>query len=84
MSTDFIFFGNNHISIDSALISLIPKYQGHSSISNKIYEQQTIRYYNMLKSKHVGKIGEHIHKTELICIKMTQRIHKCISNKLNK
>jgi len=68
LSTDFLFFGNKHIDLDSLFYSIVPKYQGHFSKKNSVNEHNFIQYYNELKLKYITNlVGKHIHQNSEIC-----------------
>ena len=74
LSTDFLFFGTKHITLDSLFYLIVPKYQGHFSKKNSVHEQEFKQYFKELKLKYLtSKVGKHIHITNKIC-----RVEKCV------
>ena len=76
ISKDFIFFGNNHISISNELQYICPNNQGYWSRKNTQYSNLVHTYFELLKSKYCKIEGKHIH-----CVyKCKTQKQKCLKN----
>ena len=77
MSTDFIYFGKNHIDVPENLLEIIPG-RGHQSTKNEPFKKILKELFSTEKKNGVGKRGDYTGKKNNKCGNKRARKTICI------